>query len=935
MCPRRANTSQHIHGVAQDVLSLEYDRSEVASPTESSRKRPLAAIDSNIAGIPSVKHSSTRISQLQQPKGHCKNVSDSLSTSIPSLPSGRSMVPPSTRQLRRSKTGSDNVSDGSSTTVPSLSSGRSMVPPSTRQLRRSKTGSDNASDGSSTTVPSLSSSRSMVPPSTRQLRRSKTGSDNASNGSSTTVPSLPSGRSVVPPSIRQLQQNQKGSDGPLSETYNKPLPQELQSIRLTAYPRSPDRNWTDPTILDLEFWTRIDRFELLIIAKYFSVRRSEDDLHQFLEAIRTRIPPESGWIWPLLDQFNKQKDKTVVVILLHCPLREKTTMTSTDDPCFTDEFVTGLGKCFNNCGADVLRLDLRKQCRRNHKDNHCQGILAREQYILALATAIEMLIATNVFGIRIHSTVAFSKEVAGTRRSIDTIHSWDASLLGRVHRILWHPRVLFSRFTHSVALENVVYLLRNDIAPIIYGVAKDLRPGSAPILGFECLKELMDYCALSQVQSVTRIFKVRQPRQNTKVTHTLSELNKVDWSETTLFKDTIRRIRRSPTRHSERDLVLPGFPQYPQYPQVVDASIPDSPISERDLVLPCFPQYPQVVDSASILDSSISERDLVLPCFPQYPQVVDSTSILDSSISERDLVLPFFPQHPQLPQVVDASIPDSSISERDLVLPCFPQNPQIVDSVLPLNSSTSQRDLVPPNLPHLVQEAVKGFPGVPPVTHFSDNSFHEIDAFMNHLLGHVWNGAGPWLEHSIPGVKSHFDPAKPIEKRILDTRKVSLKRLLSWKRSEHETMSLQEMNERKARRKAVRNRWAKSERGKEVLLARLQRRRISRSTEEAKAKERQYRLSHPPSELTRAKNRERMVHYSQSEAGKAAAERRKAKIKKFGLTPEAKAKRKESYKKFNASEKGKANMKRGIEKRRQRNEQKKMEKLEAEKLEDF
>ncbi|KAF4469123.1 hypothetical protein FALBO_3994 [Fusarium albosuccineum] len=81
-------------------------------------------------------------------------------------------------------------------------------------------------------------------------------------------------------------------------------------------------------------------------------------------------------------------------------------------------------KCFTSRGIATIKLDLRKQCRRNHLGAHCPPIKpGREQFTLVMSTAIEMLIATRVFKLQIISTIAFSSSVASIGRGLDAIQS--------------------------------------------------------------------------------------------------------------------------------------------------------------------------------------------------------------------------------------------------------------------------------------------------------------------------------------------------------------------------------------------------------------------------------------------------------------------------------------------------------------------------------
>ncbi|KAJ3525941.1 hypothetical protein NM208_g11422 [Fusarium decemcellulare] len=100
-----------------------------------------------------------------------------------------------------------------------------------------------------------------------------------------------------------------------------------------------DASLTEPTILDREFETLPEQLELVRLAKYFSTHRDENELDMFLNALYRRFPPECEWIHPLLSRFKEHSGKPVVVLLLQCPLRDKTLNSASHDPCFTEEFV--------------------------------------------------------------------------------------------------------------------------------------------------------------------------------------------------------------------------------------------------------------------------------------------------------------------------------------------------------------------------------------------------------------------------------------------------------------------------------------------------------------------------------------------------------------------------------------------------------------------
>ncbi|RBR22923.1 uncharacterized protein FIESC28_04221 [Fusarium coffeatum] len=194
-----------------------------------------------------------------------------------------------------------------------------------------------------------------------------------------------------------LQESHKSSNGqsefPSVDTSNG-LPDELQSIALDPVDKQERDSWSEATILDREFRSASGKLELVQIAKYFSVPRSLADLDLFLVALGRRFPPECQWIHPLLVQFEKQRGKQCVVIMMQRPLREKPFSSPSQHPCFTEVFATG----FESLGLGVIKLDFRKQCRRNSEDTNCPGIrLGVEQSILGLCTTIELLIITHFF----------------------------------------------------------------------------------------------------------------------------------------------------------------------------------------------------------------------------------------------------------------------------------------------------------------------------------------------------------------------------------------------------------------------------------------------------------------------------------------------------------------------------------------------------------
>lgn len=155
----------------------------------------------------------------------------------------------------------------------------------------------------------------------------------------------------------------------------------------------------------------------------------------------------------------------------------------------------------------VIKVDFRKKCRRNNKDTHCPAIQSGiEQSVLGLCTAVELLIATRVFGIEIKSTIAFSQSIACHEGGVDTILGWDTALLGTLHRIPWHPRMLFSLLSPSVACENAMLLIKEFITPAMSSIAE--ATGSSVLPVDDYTKPLLMHCQNSNLPSMRRTFNV-------------------------------------------------------------------------------------------------------------------------------------------------------------------------------------------------------------------------------------------------------------------------------------------------------------------------------------------------------------------------------------------------------------------------------------------
>ncbi|KAF4986327.1 hypothetical protein FDECE_16009 [Fusarium decemcellulare] len=150
--------------------------------------------------------------------------------------------------------------------------------------------------------------------------------------------------------------------------------------------------------------------------------------------------------------FRKSRGKPAVVVLLHYPLREKSNTDDSKNPCFTHEVGNATEECFRPFGLEVIKVDLRKECRRNE---HCLGIKpGRESFTLGLRKAIEILIAAQVFGIKVQATIAWSKTASTPGGPTDIILGWDESLLGK-RRLLAEFRPLPRDHKHSIQLAGM------------------------------------------------------------------------------------------------------------------------------------------------------------------------------------------------------------------------------------------------------------------------------------------------------------------------------------------------------------------------------------------------------------------------------------------------------------------------------------------------
>ncbi|KAF4414836.1 hypothetical protein FACUT_13921 [Fusarium acutatum] len=498
----------------------------------------------------------------------------------------------------------------------------------------------------------------------------------------------------------------------------------LGQIRREASPtpRRDCNNWQGPTILDTEFAGDIDRMELVAIAKYFTQYRSESELIWFLERFRARFPPESEWIWPLLDQFRQYQGKSVVVVLLQCPRHNDHITKPSDNPCFTHEIVNAIEDCFQPLDLGILKLDLRKQCRRTKDDKHCPGVgHGQESFVLGLCTAVEMLIATRVYGVKIHSTIVFSKSIASPGSGIDIIRGWDMCLMGTVYRVPWHPRVLYGKLSRTVAAQNAMLLLNTCLFPILKRISVIFQQSQAWVPGGiifpvdQHVQMFLEYCRTNRCTSVQAVF-TDSPAQ----THLLEFFN-TSWtipSDPDVMAKFVNRTRRKLSASSH------------------DGIITEGPLKE-----------PLIYDTEAIV--SFHQFDPLYGLSGIYtvePQPFTDNHSTSASFETKG-------HTDSAPTLSIHTCKGRTASKR---------RPAVVDDTISAIFGLDKSDPPAPDSKEFELEQAcirKIMPMIPPELRcgtLDDETFLKLPLFLDSLLHLAWDSIGPWVEKMFPGTTGRF-----------------------------------------------------------------------------------------------------------------------------------------------------------------------------------
>lgn len=229
-------------------------------------------------------------------------------------------------------------------------------------------------------------------------------------------------------------------------------------------------DWRCPTWLEEQY--SVDKTELAEAVSYFGQSRSEAELDKFLG----KVPSYAGWIHRTLPALRKAKGTTAILFMGLCPKREEVFGVGNETPdirAFTVSLLSPMANILQQAtGKHVVALNVRKQCRRTPNLQNCAQFSQAEFDILSAATRVELLIAKHVYNIDFSDTLAWSEDVAGTGKTLDSLLEFSPCLLGHVYRVPFHPRHLAFVGTNAIvaqvafrcALQELILPILSDIS---------------------------------------------------------------------------------------------------------------------------------------------------------------------------------------------------------------------------------------------------------------------------------------------------------------------------------------------------------------------------------------------------------------------------------------------------------------------------------------
>ncbi|WYZ36656.1 hypothetical protein EsH8_II_000162 [Colletotrichum jinshuiense] len=244
-------------------------------------------------------------------------------------------------------------------------------------------------------------------------------------------------QSTVSVSSEPVSQNRQALPAEVTGSIS-PSPTD-HSMKEVPEPKPPNRSsWEHKTWIETSFTNSMELFAQAL--DFFSQRRTEKDLTDFLQ----QIPEFSGWVHPLIPNFQRHRGKEAVLTILMCPKLDQRMDFSAPPPdrfSFTHALLLPMGNLIEQVtGMPSIAIDFRKECRRD--DGHCAYITAKEAPRLAAATQVELLIARNVYDITFVHTITWSRDVSSTGGGLDQLIQLEPRLLGPdIDRIYFHPRI--------------------------------------------------------------------------------------------------------------------------------------------------------------------------------------------------------------------------------------------------------------------------------------------------------------------------------------------------------------------------------------------------------------------------------------------------------------------------------------------------------------